>query len=256
MRLAPPVVPAGDVGVALCWDGHVAPHDKNTLDESSIEPLPAPVARSLRRSGVVGRPVPHRVRVRQRGQILLRDTWLPFTAQEAYSLDPPSFTWVAAVRLAGLPIARAKDSLTGGKGRMHVRLFNLVTVVDASGPDMDQGALMRWLNETMWFPQVWATDVISWQPIDDTSARGRVTVGDLSVEAEFRFDSHGRLVDFRADRYRIDGNSSVLTTWRTPLEAHGRLGGVEVPIRGRAVWELGTGDLEYIRLQITDLRHT
>jgi hypothetical protein len=34
-----------------------------------------------------------------------------------------------------------------------------------------------------------------------------------------------------------------------------RIGGVEVPNRGYAVWELEAGHLEYIRLQISDVQH-
>ena len=228
---------------------------EHILDEAALEQLPVPVAQSLRRSGVLGHPIPQRVQLRQRGEILLRDRWLPFTAGETYTLDPPSFEWKAVVRMAGLPIARAKDSLVGGRGRMHVRLLNLITVVDATGTEMDQGALMRWLNETMWFPQVWATDVISWQPVDDVSAIGRVSAGDATVEAEFRFDSKGRLVDFRGDRYRVEGDTAALSPWRTPITGHGSFAGVEVPIGGYAVWELEDGDLEYIRLQVTDIEY-
>ena len=225
------------------------------LDEAAIEQLPAPVARSLRRSGVLGRPVPQRVSLRQQGEILLRGRWFPFTADESYTLEPPSFEWNAAVKLAGVPLARAKDSLADGRGGMHVRLLNLFSVVDATGPEMDQGALMRWLNETMWFPQVWATSVISWESVDDLRAIGRVSAGDQSVEAEFIFDAEGRLVDFGADRYRIDGETAALVPWRTPLSDHGTFDGVEVPVRGCALWELEAGDLEYIRLQITELRY-
>jgi hypothetical protein len=232
----------------------VEPHTQHIISEASIQKLPPPVARSLRRSGAVGQPVPNRVRLSQRGQILLSDRWLPFTADETYTLDPPSFDWAASVRLAGLPIARAKDSLADGRGRMQVRLANLFTVVDASGPEMDQGSLLRWLNETMWFPHVWATDVISWRPVDDTSAIGAVSVDDLTVEAEFRFDTEGRLVDFCAERYRVGEGEAALTTWCTPLTGHARFDGVEVPVEGSAIWELEAGDLEYIRLQVTDLR--
>lgn len=224
------------------------------VNESALQQLPSPVARCLRRSGVVGQPIPQRVAIRQTGEILLRDRWLAFTAAETYTLEPPSFEWNATVKLAGVPIAKATDTLANAAGRMHVRALNLFGVVDATGPEMDQGALMRWLNETMWFSHVWATDVISWQAVDDTTAIGRVSAGDLDVEAQFRFDNEGRLVDFEADRYRIDGDNVELTPWRTPLTGHRRFNGIEVPSDGHALWALDDGDLEYIRLQLTDLR--
>lgn len=226
-----------------------------TVSDERIAGLPAPVRRSLHRSGVAGVDMPAAVMLRQRGEILLRDRWFPFTANQEYSLDPPGFVWRATVRLAGLPFAFAEDALESGRGRMHVRVLGLVPVVDATGREMDQGALMRWLNETMWFPQVWATDLISWQPIDDSSATGRVSAGGLTAGAEFRFDGDGRFVDFRADRYRATDSGFELARWATPITAHASFGGIEVPSAGRARWLLDRGELEYIRLQITNIHY-
>ncbi len=224
------------------------------VSELAIAELPSPVRRSLERSGAIGKVVPEKVELRQRGEILLGDRWFPFTAEQEYRLEPPAFHWSGRVRGAGLPLARAEDSLDKrGRGRMHVRLVGLFPVVDASGPEMDQGSLMRWLNESMWFPQVWATEVISWTPVDETSANGSVTAGGLTVEAEFRFDTEGRLVDFRADRYRSVGSGFELRPWGTPITAHRRFDGVEIPSAGSGIWYLDDGELEYIRLEITDL---
>ena len=226
------------------------------VNDETIAGLPPPVQRSLRRSDVLGKQVPTRVTVRQKGEILLRDRWLPFTAVEGYNVSSPGFEWKAVVKLAGLPLARADDSLSDRRGRMHVRLLGMFTVVDEVGPEMDQGALMRWLNETMWFPHVWATDVISWKPVDDATALGAVTVGNLRVEAAFCFDSEGRLIDFRGDRYRIGETGPELVRWATPITGHDRFDGIEVPTFGSALWALGEQDLEYIRVQITDIRYT
>jgi hypothetical protein len=139
---------------------------------------------------------------------------------------------------------------------MNVRLLGAFTVVDETGPEMDQGTVLRWLNETMWFPAVWATDTISWEPIDDSAAIGSISVGDLSVQAEFLFDEDGRLVDFRADRYYVDGSHALLTPWSTPLDSYGHFEGLELPLSGRAVWALPDGDLEYIQIRVTDIRYS
>lgn len=226
-----------------------------TVTDEMLVSLPPPVARSLRRSGVVGREIPKAVSLRQAGELLLRDRWMPFTANEEYRLDPPGFEWRGNVRLGGIAIANAKDSLRSGRGKMRVRLFGVVPVVDEEGPEMDQGSLMRWLNETIWFPQVWATDVITWTPLDEHSAMGAVSAGGLTVEAEFCFDDEGRVVDFRADRYRSEDSGFVLTPWRTPIVTHARFDGIEVPSSGSALWELDDGDLEYIRIRVTDVTY-
>ena len=228
-----------------------------TLDTEMIADLPEPVRRSLRRSGAVGREIPQAVTVRQQGRIRPNPAsrWLPFSAIEDYTLAEPGFVWKAKLRVAGVPVGRATDSLDHGTGRMQVKLLGVVTVVDASGPEMDQGSVLRWLNETMWFPAVWATEVFSWEPVDENSARASITVGGQTHQAEFRFDEDGRLVNFLADRYRDTGDGFEMIPWSTPLSEHARFNGIEVPSFGSAVWHRPDGDIEYIQIRATDVSH-
>lgn len=230
----------------------------SVLTPDAIADLPAPVKRSLRRSGLVDRLIPTAVEVRQKGAIRTSPTgrWLRFTAQERYRLDEPEFVWEAKLKSAGLTVGRATDSLEAGRGRMHVRILGLLNVVDATGPEMDQGSLMRWLNETMWFPAAWASQVVSWEPVDENSAIGSVSSGGLSVRGEFRFDAEGRLVDFRADRYRDVKGAFEMTPWSTPLTEHARFDGVELPSYGAALWEFEEGNFEYIRIRATDVQYS
>lgn len=223
-----------------------------------VEGLPVPVQRGLHRAGVVGGEIPAAVRVLQEGKIRTRadGRWLRFTAEEDYTLDPPGFVWNASLLLAGVRAGRATDSFVDGRGRMRVKLFGVFTVVDASGDDMDQGSLMRWLNETMWFPAVWATEAISWEPVNDNAAIGSVAVGGLTASAEFLFDDDGRLVDFRTDRFRSVGSGFEMTPWSTPLVEHRDFHGVVLPSVGSAVWTLDHDAFEYIRLRVTDVAYS
>jgi hypothetical protein len=155
------------------------------------------------------------------------------------------------MKFGPLTIGRAVDSLEEGRGAMRVKLLGLLNVVDAVGPELDQGSALRWLNETMFFPAVWATGLIKWEPIDATSAVGAVTAGDLEVQAEFRFDEEGRFVDFYADRYRTVGDEFVATPWSTPISAHAPLAGVVVPTAGSGVWHLDDDEaFDYIQLEV------
>ena len=66
------------------------------VEQARVAELPAPVRRSLRRSGAIGQPVPETVVLAQRGEILLRNRWFPFSATECYSLAPAGVDSVAA----------------------------------------------------------------------------------------------------------------------------------------------------------------
>ena len=138
---------------------------------------------------------------------------------------------------------------------MHVKVLGVFSIVDEEGPEMDQGSLLRWLNETMWFPSVWATDVISWEAVDDAVAIASVTADGLTVSAELRFDEQGRLINFTADRFRDTDDGAVLTKWATPLRAHARFNHIELPSEGGGVWHLPDGEFEYIQLRITDIEY-
>ena len=233
------------------------PHALRLITSEDLERLPVPVARALTFAGVVGKPIPTAVRLTQTGQIRAAEDqpWRKFTAVETYDVNQPAFVWSAKLKAGGVPLVSAVDTLSHGRGRMHVRLGGFINLVDATGPEMDQGTLMRWLNETMWFPQAWATDLISWKAIDDTSAIGSLTDHETTVEAEFRFDADGRLIDFRADRYREVDGEFVMTPWSTPLTHHARFDGLTLPSAGSGLWHLPDHDLEYIRITIQGITH-
>jgi hypothetical protein len=224
---------------------------------AKIAVLPPPVQRCLRHAGAVGTRIPKRVTVRQKGKLRIGTggVWLPFTAEQKYRVNRVEFLWKATLRAGGIPIGVAADWLRHGHGHMHVQVAKWFTAVDATGPEMDQGALMRWLNETMWFPGVWVTDVVSWEPIDATSAVASVTAGGLTAKGEFRFARDGCVVDFVGDRYRTVKDGYELRRWSTPITGRARFENIEVPSAGTGVWMLEDGDFEYIRLKVTDIRH-
>jgi Family of unknown function (DUF6544) len=228
------------------------------VTEELIDRLPVPVQRCMRVAGVLGTAVPSEVIVHQVGRIRTseKSKWLRFKSREIYEVEQPGFEWKAALKIGPMTAGRAIDTYRGESGRMHVKLLGMIDVVDAAGPEIDQGSLMRWLNETMWFPAVWATDLISWEPSNDTTAIGSVSSGDLTVRAEFCFDADGRFIDFHADRYRDTGDGgSELTPWSTPIREHARLGGLDLPAYGVGVWHLPDGAFEYIQIRATSVEY-
>jgi hypothetical protein len=138
---------------------------------------------------------------------------------------------------------------------MLVRAGSLFTVVDGEGEEMDQGAMMRYLSEMIWFPTAFLGDNISFQPMDDKSAQVTLADHGRSVTGTMYFDEEGRLTDFVAKRYRTVEGGYDLETWSTPVIEYGELAGLKLPIRGKAVWKLPDGDLEYIDISVTELEY-
>jgi hypothetical protein len=229
----------------------------SVVADAELAALPEPVQRWLRRAGVVGRERPVTVRLKQVGEFRQRPdaAWMPFTAEQYYTTDPPGFVWAATMRAAPLLTLAGRDRYVDGRGALDFRLLSLVPVAHASGPELDQGVLLRYLNETMWFPAAALSPAIVWEGIDATSARATISHGGVSATATFVFDQAGDLVDMTAERYALEGDRFVLQPWSTPISDYGRFDGIRVPVAAEGVWRRPTGDFAYIRLRVTALEY-
>jgi hypothetical protein len=227
------------------------------VTEEMLGGLPEPVQRYLRYTGVVGKPSARRVYLHQRGRVRLGSgqAWIPLHAQQWYSVRPPGFVWDATMRVAGIPVGRARDMYQEGQGQMLVKVASLITVADARGEQMDQGSMMRYLSEMMWFPTAFLEDNISFEGIDATSARVTLTDHGKTASGTLFVDSEGRLTNFVARRYAITGGRGDLRSWSAPVTGYGEFEGLRLPAGVKAVWKLAEGDLEDINVALTELRY-
>jgi len=226
------------------------------LTEAELVGLPEPVQRWLPRSQVIGKERPVSIRLQQEG-LFSRDgqTWMPYMAEQYYTTDPPGFVWAATMQMApGLSLI-GRDRYFEGRGNMTWRLLGLLPVVDARGPELDQGAMLRYLNETMWFPAAAVSPYINWDTVDLNAARATMSYGGVTVSATFYFDDNGDLVNMVAQRYRDIGGQYSLDTWSTPVSAYREFNGVRMPTEGRGVWNLSSGDLPYIKPRVTGIEY-
>lgn len=227
----------------------------SVLTEADLAGLPEPVRRWLRHSQVMGKERPVTVRLKQQGQFRLSEGqgWMPFTAEEYYTTDPPGFVWVATFKVAPVLFIAGRDRYTDGTGSIQMRLLYLIPVADKSGGGLGQGALLRYLNETMWFPAAVLSPYITWEGIEANSARANMSYGGVTASATFIFDEQGRLTDMRAERYN-DAKSRLLP-WSTPITAYGEFGGSRIPVEGEGKWKYESGDFTYIRLRVTGIEY-
>lgn len=222
---------------------------------AELRDLPPPVQRYLRYAGVVGRPRIRTVVLSQTGRLRLAPggTWHPFVAAERYTVDPPSFHWLGTIRPAPLLHVAARDRYAGGRGNMLIKLLSLITVANATGPQLDAAAALRFLNEAVWHPTTFLADYVHWEAIDDRTARVTLTDGALTVAAVCAFDGDGRMVDFVADRF--DSDSGQVQEWHTPLVEYAEHHGLRVPVRGSAYYRLADGNFEYIDLALAAIEY-
>ncbi|MFO7270675.1 DUF6544 family protein [Sphaerobacter thermophilus] len=230
------------------------PVPAGVVTDTMLSDLPEPVRRYLAYSGIVGKPMAGTVHLKQTGRMRLSpgQPWMPLTAQQYFSVRPPGFVWDGTVRLGPLPVARGRDMYLDGVGHMLIKAGGVVTVADAGGPEMDQGALMRYLSELIWLPTGFLGEQIAFESLDAQSVRVTLTDHGQRVSGTMHFDDEGRFTRFVAQRYRSVDGGQELTAWSAEALEYGERGGLMLPVRARASWMLPDGDFSYIDLTVTE----
>ncbi len=231
------------------------PVSGGVIEDVDLANLPVPVQDWLRASGVVGTAIPSIVRITQEGEFRLGadKSWMRLRATEYYTTDPPGFLWDASLRMFPLIDVTGRDRYTQGTGDIEMRIASLIPVASKSGGNLNSGALLRYLNETMWFPAALLLPNITWEAIDDTHARATLTDAGQSVSATFAFDDQDRLVTMTAERWN-DAEQAMLP-WSTPLSEWGTFAGLQIATAGTGVWDIGPDAYEYIRLRLTSVEY-
>ncbi len=237
---------------ALLVGARAAP--ARAVDASELARLPPPVRRWLEASGAVGRPRAATVRLKQLGEMRTAPDkpWSPFVAEQYFSVDPPGFVWGVDVKMMRVLPFSGRDLYLDGRGNMLIKAASLATVADGKGPEIDQGAMLRFLGEMVWFPSGVLSDYVRWDGIDDRRARATMQYGGVTASSVFEFDGRGRFVSLTADRF-MSGETPRLAQWRIQATDWRTIRGIEIPVQGQVVWKLPEGDFDYFRFRISDL---
>jgi hypothetical protein len=208
----------------------------------------------LRYTKVVGTERPSTVRLRQDGHFRLDGKgWVPFAAQQYFTINPPGFMWKAAFRMAPMVSVNGRDLYRSGEASMEMRLLSLAPVANKTGGGLNQGDLLRFLGELQWFPAAALADYIAWETVDTDSARATMTYGGVAASMTFRFGADGRLTEAAAQRYNDSRGRNEL--WVNRNDSDQEFSGTRVPALGEARWDYESGPYPYIRWRITTLEH-
>jgi hypothetical protein len=225
---------------------------------SRVDPerLPAPVARYLALAiGADQSPV-RSVRLHHGGTFRSKpgQAWLPIRGTQVLIADPPGFVWWGRVRVAPGLWIDARDKLVGGTASMLIRAGSTVTLGDAKGPELDQGAAIRVLAEMVWFPTALLdARYVTWSAIDDQRARATLRLRGYEVSADFHFGPDGMPERITANRYRDVNGKGVLTPWTGLPRDFRTVAGLRVPCKVEIEWELESGPFPCICFTLDDI---
>jgi hypothetical protein len=231
-------------------------HSGRVVTGEMTRDLPGPVRRWLEVSGIVGKVMARNAYHEQRGSIRLRPgrgRWSNVEAVQLVDFEEPTLIW--NVRMSVLPMLHitGRDRYADGRGEMEVRLASMVPIVDASSsPKLDQAALQRFLGEIVLSPSAALSPYITWEPIDERSARATMTHGGTTGSATFHFDEGGGFSRVEAMRYR-NVDDGAPTGWEAKAVGMGRVGGIRVPTRFEITWMLPEGPFTWYRFEVRDI---
>ncbi len=239
------------------------PYESEIVTKEEVNKLPKPVQKFLSFSGVIEKKKPQNIRLVQKGALRIhftdkwrkeeRKRWLPFKAVQYISTNPPGFIWFANVKSF-----QSTDILMDGKGSISTNHMGFKKKADITGKEVDEGSLLRYIAEMIWFPAAMVNDYIRWEAIDDTSAKATLKVNDKSVSGTFKFDNEGKIVNFIGERhFHVTQGHHILGRWETPVEKYKEISGIKIPSFVKGVWDFDedTKQLLFSEALVSDVQY-
>jgi hypothetical protein len=232
--------------------------ENRNINESNLTNLPEPVKKWLRNSGIVGKPFIRYGKVTQLAEMQMKpeqDNWLTATAIQYTTIDNPAFIWSVEAKMNSLMNFQGRDKFTDGKGEMLIKMNSLFTVVNERGEKLDEGTLQRYLGEMVWFPSLALSSYITWEQIDENTAKATMTYKETSGSGTFYFNSKGEVTKFSALRYKGNEIDAKRYNWEMNILDYKIFEGIKVPAKMTSTWKLEDKDWTWLKMEVTDIRY-
>ncbi len=227
------------------------------IKEQDIKELPQPVQRYLKYTQIIGKEKIKTARLKQGGYFRIKENqkWMPIKAEQYFNIDSVEFIWIAKVNIFPLISMFAKDEFINGKGNLSVKLFGLFRVVDAKGHEIDNGEIMRFLAECIWFPTSFLNKQTTWETIDNLTAKAIIEHKGVSASVIFHFNKKGEIKKVSAKRQREVNGRFVLDDWEGRIIEYRLFNGIRIPNKVEILWKLNTGEFCYDKIEIIDIEY-
>ena len=213
------------------------------FEPGMVADLPDPARRYFRHAIRPGTPLAHLVRLTMTGEMRLgpRQPWLRLRARQTFA-PPAGFVWEASVGRGLMRFAGA-DTYANGEGRVAFRLWDLVPIVRASGPNVSRAARGRLAIESIWQPAALLPQRgVTWTSIDERTARAVVTIDGEAIPLTLTIAPDGSLESAAMERWgnlTPEGRYAAIP-FGVDILAERTFGGYTVPSGVRVAWRYGT----------------
>ncbi|GAB3399508.1 hypothetical protein NX774_17465 [Massilia agilis] len=248
---------------ALLGHDAAAPAPAARVRFEQLDALPGPVQRYFRRVLADGQPLILDAQLQQEGSMrasLDTERWMTFSATHLVRPAAPGFVWNARVQVAPLVHLRVLDAYAAGHGASELFAMSALRVGAATpGPELDAGALHRYLAEGVWYPSALLPgEHLAWTPIDEHRALATLTDRGTTVSLEFRFNAMGEVTSvYTPARWCTFGSGYQQRGWEGRVFDYIEQDGMRVPSRAEVGWYDDAGQWQCVwQGQVTGLRYT
>jgi hypothetical protein len=193
----------------------------------------------------------------QEAEFFINGAWHPLTAVQHFSIAPPGFVWDARIAMAPLMPVLVRDAYVHRRAMMQASMhgvYSLANQVDT--PELNAGALQRWLGEAIWFPTaLLPSSTVTWTPRDDHSAMVSLVDGPARVALDFEFADNGMPVAISGDRYKEDQGRYSIQRWVITCGEPTFKDGMTIPLRCEVAWIVNGARQPYWRGRISSIEY-
>jgi hypothetical protein len=173
-----------------------------------------------------------------------------FTAEQQYVVARVAFVWRARFTIAGFAPLRVVDRLGSGQGSLEARLFGSIPLTRESGDQVTEGQVLRYLAELPWVPHaLTANPEIELIVVGPRAVEAATRIGPRRAAVRLELNET-EIVAASATRPRLEDNGKP-TSWTGTFGDYRELGGLRIPTKAEARWELPDGPFTYWQGEIT-----
>ena len=233
------------------------PANPETFAAGMVADLPEPARRYFGYTIRPGTPLRPVVEIDMDGQFSLGSkdapNYQPMTARQILAA-PEGFVWAMRTR-AGMPVS-GSDSWRWTR----FRILGVIPVARLGGdPDHTRSAFGRYVGEAaIWSPAALLPGPgVTWEAVDQNTARVTVTHGDLEQSVDVTVDAEGRPVEVAFQRWSDANPDKVhrLQPFGAVMSDFREVGGYRLPFRIEAGNLFGTEDyFPFFIAEVTEIR--
>lgn len=221
------------------------------LTEPDLLPLPLPVQRYLKYTGVLNKPKLKNIHIVFEGQMREKEKdFFPFNCEQYNFFDEPTRLFFMKAKMKGFTVP-GYHKYRKATAMMDIRLFGFFPVVKKVGKEMDQAETVTLFNDMcLMAPATLIDKPITWQAIDSNSAKATFINHGISITAISYFNAQRQLIDFISNDRDINHY-----LFSTPVSNYKNINGINIMTYDATTWHYPDGKFVYGKFNYKEIEY-